>query len=489
MTSLSFYGGVGKIGGNKILLEDKGTRILLDFGMNFEEQASYFTEFMPPRKFSSIKDLIALGMLPDLKGIYRRDYCKHNGLNYSERNSVDGVLISHAHLDHLGYVHFLRRDIPVHVSPESKAIMSLFDTVGGGAYNDFCKFNPSFIFIPKKRSDGVKRRTARDGLEERVVNDFSFNKPFKIGNLEVTPYRVDHSLPGAAGFVINTSIGNVIYTGDLRFHGRHKDWSDYFVEKAAESEPVCMLSEGTRIKDSSARTEGYVEKQSTKLIKDKKGVVIANFPIRDTDRLLTFYKTAVSNNRSLVIESRQALLLDLLRLEGVTELPASDDEFIKIFFPRKGWGLIGRTGVPEEQVARDYKSWEKEYLNQSNVVTAGDISKNQGKYVVFMNYFQLNNLLDIQPVPGSVHIRSICEPFSEEMELDEKRINNWLRKFNLYPQNKIHASGHASGNHLFKMVESINPKLLIPIHTEFPELYKEVHKKVKLVNEGKKYQL
>ncbi|MGD0327655.1 MAG: hypothetical protein ABSB21_03390 [Halobacteriota archaeon] len=35
MTSLIFYGGVNEIGGNKILLEDQGTRLFLDFGMSF----------------------------------------------------------------------------------------------------------------------------------------------------------------------------------------------------------------------------------------------------------------------------------------------------------------------------------------------------------------------------------------------------------------------------------------------------------------------
>jgi ribonuclease J len=32
MVKLTFYGGVNEIGGNKILLEDKGTKIFLDFG-------------------------------------------------------------------------------------------------------------------------------------------------------------------------------------------------------------------------------------------------------------------------------------------------------------------------------------------------------------------------------------------------------------------------------------------------------------------------
>ena len=30
---ITFYGGVHEIGGNKFLLEDKGTKIFLDFGM------------------------------------------------------------------------------------------------------------------------------------------------------------------------------------------------------------------------------------------------------------------------------------------------------------------------------------------------------------------------------------------------------------------------------------------------------------------------
>ena len=35
MTSLTFYGGVNEIGGNKILLEDKDTKVFLDFGKGF----------------------------------------------------------------------------------------------------------------------------------------------------------------------------------------------------------------------------------------------------------------------------------------------------------------------------------------------------------------------------------------------------------------------------------------------------------------------
>jgi predicted metal-dependent RNase len=35
MISLTFYGGVNEIGDNKILLEDKDTRVFLDFSKGF----------------------------------------------------------------------------------------------------------------------------------------------------------------------------------------------------------------------------------------------------------------------------------------------------------------------------------------------------------------------------------------------------------------------------------------------------------------------
>jgi len=66
MTSLTFYGGVNEIGGNKILLEDKGTKVFLDFGMSFSKRGKYFDEFMSPRLAAGLRDFIEIGLIPDL---------------------------------------------------------------------------------------------------------------------------------------------------------------------------------------------------------------------------------------------------------------------------------------------------------------------------------------------------------------------------------------------------------------------------------------
>ena len=74
LTSLTFYGGVKDIGGNKFLVDDKGTKIFMDFGMSFTEEGRFFAEFLNARTSNSLIDMFELGILPKIKGLYRRDY-------------------------------------------------------------------------------------------------------------------------------------------------------------------------------------------------------------------------------------------------------------------------------------------------------------------------------------------------------------------------------------------------------------------------------
>ncbi len=99
LTSLTFYGGVNEIGGNKILLEDKDTKIFLDFGKSFSRRAKYFEEYINPRTSNGIVDFLMMGLVPDIRGVYRDDLMKMAGRKTQEPD-VDAVLLSHAHADH-----------------------------------------------------------------------------------------------------------------------------------------------------------------------------------------------------------------------------------------------------------------------------------------------------------------------------------------------------------------------------------------------------
>jgi len=59
MVKLTFYGGVNEIGGNKILLEHRKTRIFLDFGQSFTFGTDYFTGWLGPRPVNGLGDYFA----------------------------------------------------------------------------------------------------------------------------------------------------------------------------------------------------------------------------------------------------------------------------------------------------------------------------------------------------------------------------------------------------------------------------------------------
>ena len=181
-----------------------------------------------------------------------------------------------------------------------------------------------------------------------------------------------------------------------------------------------------------------------------------------------------------------------------SEFPTVDDPNIRLFAARKTWGTAGRYDLPSniEGVCiprsicdQDYGKWERKYLDYPNTINYLDL-EDQSDYMIYYSYFQLNELIDLDPVPGSNYLRSITEPFNDEMKLDAERVLNWLNLFDLElfgmeREDRLHASGHASGTEVFEMLEKIQPKRVIPIHTENPMKFQESNQNVLFVEQGK----
>ena len=126
---ITFHGGVGEIGGNKVLVEDADTKIFLDFGMSFKRRGDYFEEYLNPRPGNGFGDLMEFGLIPDLKGVYRDDLLKVAGRK-PEEPEIDAVFISHAHADHVNYVSFLHPEIPIHCGEAAHAILKAVNDSG-----------------------------------------------------------------------------------------------------------------------------------------------------------------------------------------------------------------------------------------------------------------------------------------------------------------------------------------------------------------------
>ncbi|MCW3140921.1 MAG: MBL fold metallo-hydrolase [Methanophagales archaeon] len=471
MPSLTFYGGVNEIGGNKILLEAEGTKIFLDFGMSFKIANTYFAEFLNPRKCSALADFFEFGLLPDIKGIYRADYLKHMD-RPEEEKSIDAVFLTHAHADHAQYIHFLRTDIPIYCTKATKIILQSMEETGRNPFSDLITACDAFTFYTNKkgRFSRVTRKNT-DFVHERNFHVMEPEEKVKIGSLEVEMVPVDHSLPGACGYIVFSAEGSLVYTGDIRFHGTNAELSKKFVEKAKAAEPKWLLSEGTRIDNAEKDSEEGVKNEITQLISRAKGLVFVEHPMRDLDRVNTIFEAAETNKREFVVPLKLAHLI-----EAMGDLCPFSLRDVKILVPKKGWGLIDRDGIDRELIEQDYANWEKEFINRENAVTCKALQKKPENYVVSMNLWEINQLTDIQP-KGAIWIKSSCEPFCEEMELDEERKRNWLEHFGI-EEYSAHASGHASGPEIKAMVEEINPERVYPVHTEHPEMFKDFSKDI-----------
>jgi ribonuclease J len=68
MVKLIFYGG-----GNKIHLEDKGTKIFLDFGQSFTFGSEFFASWLQPRGINGLGDYFEFNLLPKISGLYSKE--------------------------------------------------------------------------------------------------------------------------------------------------------------------------------------------------------------------------------------------------------------------------------------------------------------------------------------------------------------------------------------------------------------------------------
>ncbi|MEW6043446.1 MAG: MBL fold metallo-hydrolase [Thermoproteota archaeon] len=489
MTSITFYGGINEIGGNKFLVEDKGTRIFLDFGMQMGKANEYFGDFLQPRSLNGMGDLFEFGLLPKIDGIYRRDYSKHMGFeDHNKETKCDAILLTHAHVDHAAYIHYLRPEIPIYCTEATKLIMQAFQDTGSS--EEYITYKERFKIYTNKNG-GVSRAKDRENRQE-TERDIKIVKPYKkfnIDSIEVEPVPVDHSLPGVCGYIITTSSGSIAYTADIRFHGRRKQESERFVEKCHDSDLGILLCEGTRISEETSDTEFKVEKDVGRVISNAKSLVVVSYPTRDLDRLLSFYNAAKEAGRLLAIDLKQAYLLKLFQdsKEYGGIYPRIDDQSIRIYIPRKDWGLIDKDPKywTEKQILGDYDGWERDFIGIPNAVDHRDIGKKQKEYVFYCSDYRLQELIDVRPQEGSRYIRSSTEPFNDEMRADHKRIKKWLEHFGLLKKDDdwtvTHVSGHGSRDQIKQVVQGSDTKSLIPIHTVHEEYFKKWHSTVKTV--------
>ena len=458
---LTFYGGVGEIGGNKILVDDGETRVFLDFGKSYSKRGQFYEWNENPREINGVGDLLALGIAPRIKGIYREDLLQLANLwdNDEKEKSVDAVVLSHAHSDHSAYISLLREDIPIWMGEMTKTVLETMEEGKSGSLE-----SSVISFRPRSKQGKLLDRVQR---EVHTFKTGESKQEVRINSISLEPIHVDHSMPGCYGFLIRTKNATIAYTGDLRLHGWRPDLTEDFMKRAGEEKPDVMLCEGTRITESHSINEGNVL-ESCKLFVNQAphSFVYADYYFRDIDRFITFYELAKQTGRILLIDTHTAMyLIALAKQDPRMKLPSPTDANLGIY--------KGRKNLTEDKA-------DAPLYAQSNVWTYSDVKHKESSVILSSGMFSTEQLIDIRP-KGGLYLHATTEAYDESGEASEEMTDNWMRHFGLHKVHS-HCSGHASANELVRIVNAINPKILVPIHTEAPERFDSIYRgKVKEV--------
>ncbi len=488
MLKIEVLDGKNCIGGTKILIGNRDSSFFLDFGKNFKTYSLYFEEFLSPRTLTGIFDLWKLNLIPKIKNIYRDDILPPYLNDEGRHINILGIFLSHAHLDHSGFLSLIKEDFPVITSSTTIKFLKAIETINPELFNQFTIVKKRFWDedFGEKVSISYKKKKQKDSEfnseeKEKLRNFIEINDEkheYKIENIKFTSFKTDHSILGSLGFFIEIEGRGIAYTGDIRFHGKNSCFSYQYVNELKKLKPTILITEGTRKKgEKENKKEEDVYNGVIKVINEYKGkLIIADFGSRNIERLETFLKIAKETKRYLLITYKDAYLLDLLK----DEVNIIDDENILIIHEKKSDD-------------RNYlKEIKEKYKNKIN--TPQKLNNSLGDFIICYSFYDLVNLIDLNINDGA-YIYSTSEAYSEEQEIDIKRLFNWLNYFNLKVygvelQNEkpifsgdYHSSGHASFEDIIWMINEINPEYILPVHTENIEEFIKIFGEKRVIKE------
>jgi ribonuclease J len=393
-------GGLGEIGGNMTVVETDNSALIIDVGMSFPSEDMHGVDIL----------------IPDF------DYVS------KIKNKIKGIVITHAHEDHIGAVPYLFKEMqfPIYATPLPLGMLSnKFEEHGLKQYRK--------LFRP---------------VEKRKI--------YKIGEFDVEWMHITHSIIDASALAITSKAGTIFHTGDFKIDHTPIDGypSDlhrfaYYGEKGV----LCMLSDSTNShKEGFTRSESSVGKTFDAIFSKAKGRVIMSTFSSNIHRVYQAIEHGLRYNRKVAVIGRSMERnLDMARELGYVDLDKSI--FIDASEVHKypdNEVLIVTTGSQGETMAALYRMATDEHRHikikptDQVIISAKAIPGNEGSVSTVLNFLLKSG--------ASV----AYQDFSE-----------------------IHVSGHAAQEEQKLLIRLVKPQYFLPVHGELNHTLKHQETAIK----------
>ncbi|KAB8129334.1 hypothetical protein F9U64_15090 [Gracilibacillus oryzae] len=419
-TTLTFWSGLRTIGGNIVEICHGDDRVIFDFGLVYDPKSSFLNKATISKK-TYTADMLKLGAIPAIDEIYSSVDLEQmeNVKPYDQGSSRNtAVYISHLHLDHIGAIDTIAEQIPVYMSEDSKKL-----------YEAFCKTDQPFS-------------------REREVTGVTYQKEKHMGQIKITPFQTDHDVFGAMALLIETPDVTILYSGDIRMHGKHPEYNERMLAHLAQVDIDLLLIEGTAFRPEELKVkpllqiESDIQKHVVELIATSEKLALFNLYHLNLDRIQQFIAAAKETSREIVFEVETAYIVDQL--------------------------------LPQEEIAvydnerMNYETdWKQVLINKYPRVTNEQINKNPGNYLVQSSFQYVMNLLDISE-NTAVYLHSNGMPLGK-FDPNYDRLLALLAHLDV-EYHSLDVSGHATEEDILEIIAKIHPQLVIPWHSHYPEL-------------------
>ena len=391
--SVFALGGINEIGKNMYAVEYGDNIVLIDCGNKFPDES-----------------LLGIDLIiPDMT------YLEEN------RERVKALIVTHGHEDHIGGIPFFlkKMNVPVYATGFTLGLIEL-----------------------KLKEHRI--------LRESELHEINTDSEVQIGDIGISFFKVNHSIPDCLGIVFDTPEGRVVHTGDFKFDLTPANQERPDIHKMAEignKGVLLLLSESTNAERPGFTPSEQMVGENLEIIfmKSTQKVIVSTFA-SNISRVQQVVHASEKTNRKLALLGRSMVnVVKVAMNRGYLSVPK--------------WMLI------EAKEINDYPP------ERVTILCTGS----QGEPLAALSRLSTGNFRDVDILPEDTVILA-----AGPIPGNEKNVSTIVDNLYQLGAHVIYGSGSSSGMHvsghgyqedLKLMLTLMKPKYFIPIHGEYRMLH------------------